>query len=120
MIVYCEPRTMYSCCSHNLRFRIIFFLSVALTSGAMLLERNEGLLERSLVSGITGTEILFGQVVTQFTVMIGQTVMMLIFVFAIFKVTLQGDIGLVIALTILAGMCGMCFGKCRMTRASII
>ncbi|KAL6445739.1 hypothetical protein ACFW04_000898 [Cataglyphis niger] len=30
---------------------IIFFLSVALTSGSMLLERNEGLLERTLVSG---------------------------------------------------------------------
>jgi len=31
--------------------RIIFFLAVALTSGAMLIERNEGILERSLVSG---------------------------------------------------------------------
>ncbi|XP_011305876.1 ABC transporter G family member 23 [Fopius arisanus] len=89
---------------------IIFFLSVALTSGAMLLERNEGLLERSLVSGITGTEILFGQVVTQFVVMIGQTVMMLVFVFAIFKLTIEGDIALVSALTILCGLCGMCFG----------
>ncbi|KAG6451239.1 hypothetical protein O3G_MSEX007021 [Manduca sexta] len=33
---------------------IIFFLAVALTSGSMLAERNEGILERSLVSGITG------------------------------------------------------------------
>ncbi|XP_063989442.1 ABC transporter G family member 23 isoform X2 [Diachasmimorpha longicaudata] len=89
---------------------IIFFLSVALTSGAMLLERNEGLLERSLVSGITGTEILFGQVVTQFVVMVGQTVMMLVFVFAIFNLTIEGDIGLVSLLTILCGLCGMCFG----------
>ncbi|XP_024947610.1 ABC transporter G family member 23 isoform X2 [Cephus cinctus] len=88
---------------------IIFFLSVALTSGAMLLERNEGLLERSLVSGITGTEILFGQVVTQFVVMIGQTVMVLIFAFAVFKITCEGDIGWVTTLTILTGLCGMCF-----------
>ncbi|XP_044021035.1 ABC transporter G family member 20-like isoform X2 [Aphidius gifuensis] len=89
---------------------IIFFLSVALTSGAMLLERNEGLLERSLVSGITGTEVLFGQVVTQFTVMTGQTMMVLIFTFAIFKLTCEGDIVLVTILTILTGLCGMCFG----------
>ncbi|XP_071625773.1 ABC transporter G family member 23 [Temnothorax longispinosus] len=89
---------------------IIFFLSVALTSGAMLLERNEGLLERSLVSGLTGTEILFGQVITQFMVMFGQTVMVLIVSFAIFKVTCEGDIGLITLLDILTGLCGMCFG----------
>lgn len=89
---------------------IIFFLSVALTSGAMLLERNEGLLERSLVSGVTGTEILFGQVITQFTVMAGQTVMVLIVTFAIFKVTCEGDIGWITVLNILTGLSGMCFG----------
>ncbi|KAG5319387.1 ABCGK protein, partial [Pseudoatta argentina] len=89
---------------------IIFFLSVALTSGAMLLERNEGLLERSLVSGVTGTEILFGQVITQFTVMFGQVVMVLIVSFAIFKVTCEGDIGWITVLITLTGLCGMCFG----------
>ncbi|KAI4501773.1 hypothetical protein M0802_003108 [Mischocyttarus mexicanus] len=89
---------------------IIFFLSVALTSGAMLLERNEGLLERSLVSGVTGTEILFGQVLTQFVVMIGQTLMILIFSFAVFKLTCEGSIFLVSLLTILTGLSGMCFG----------
>ncbi|XP_057341033.1 ABC transporter G family member 23 [Microplitis mediator] len=89
---------------------IIFFLSVALTSGAMLLERNEGLLERSLVSGLTGTEILFGQVVTQFVVMTGQTLMVLIVTFAVFKLTCEGEIGWVTLLTILTGLCGMCFG----------
>ncbi|KAK2575825.1 hypothetical protein KPH14_007203 [Odynerus spinipes] len=89
---------------------IIFFLSVALTSGAMLLERNEGLLERSLVSGVTGPEILFGQVTTQFVVMIGQTVMVLIFAFAVFRITCEGNIAWVTVLTILTGLCGMCFG----------
>ncbi|KAL2720359.1 ABC transporter G family member 20-like isoform X2 [Vespula squamosa] len=89
---------------------IIFFLSVALTSGAMLLERNEGLLERSLVSGVTGPEILFGQVTTQFLVMTGQTIMVLIFTFAVFKLTCEGNIGWVSLLTILTGLCGMCFG----------
>ncbi|KAL6262618.1 hypothetical protein P5V15_005411 [Pogonomyrmex californicus] len=89
---------------------IVFFLSVALTSGAMLLERNEGLLERSLVSGLTGTEILFGQVITQFTVMFGQSVMVIIVAFPIFKVTCEGEIGWIGLLTVLTGLCGMCFG----------
>nr|CAD7442592.1 unnamed protein product [Timema bartmani] len=89
---------------------IIFFLSVALTSGAMLIERNEGMLERSLVSGITGTEILFSHVVTQFVVMCGQTAMVLIFSFVVFNITCRGDITTVSALTVLTGLCGMCFG----------
>ncbi|XP_032678844.1 ABC transporter G family member 23 [Odontomachus brunneus] len=89
---------------------IIFFISVALTSGSLLLERNEGLLERSLVSGVTGTEILFGQVITQFVAMLGQTVMVLIFCFTIFRVTCEGDVGWISTLTILTGLCGMCFG----------
>ncbi|XP_026670751.1 ABC transporter G family member 23 isoform X2 [Ceratina calcarata] len=89
---------------------IIFFLSVALTSGAMLLERNEGLLERSLVAGLTGTEILFGQVITQFVVMVGQTLIILIFGFAIFRITCEGDIGWICTLVVLTGLCGMCFG----------
>ncbi|KAL6445738.1 hypothetical protein ACFW04_000898 [Cataglyphis niger] len=89
---------------------IIFFLSVALTSGSMLLERNEGLLERTLVSGLTGTEILFGQVITQFMVVFGQSVMVLIVSFLIFKITCAGDIGWITTLTVLTGLCGMCFG----------
>ncbi|CAK9808492.1 ABC transporter G family member 23 [Anthophora quadrimaculata] len=89
---------------------IIYFLSVALTSGAMLLERNEGLLERSLVSGLTGTEILFAQVITQFVVMVGQTIMVLIFSFPVFQLTCEGDIAWITILTILTGLCGMCFG----------
>lgn len=90
---------------------IIFFLSVALTSGAMLIERNEGMLERCLVSGITGIELLFSHVVTQFVIMCGQTTFVLIFSFSIFGLTLRGDILWVILLTVLTGLCGMCFGK---------
>lgn len=89
---------------------IIFFLSVALTSGAMLIERNEGMLERCLVSGITGIELLFSHVATQFVIMCGQTTFVLIFSFSIFGLTLEGDILWVILLTILTGLCGMCFG----------
>lgn len=89
---------------------IIFFLSIALTSGSMLMERNEGLLERSLVSGLTGTEILFGQVITQFVVMLGQTVMVLVVTFVIFKITCEGDFGWITLLNVLTGLCGMCFG----------
>jgi len=89
---------------------IIFFLAVAVTSGAMLIDRNEGMLERCLVAGITGPEILLSQVVTQFTVMLSQTTFVLIVSFYFFELTLVGNIWLVVALCILNGLCGMSFG----------
>ncbi|XP_063236406.1 ABC transporter G family member 20 [Bacillus rossius redtenbacheri] len=89
---------------------IIFFLAVALTSGAMLIERNEGMLERSLVCGITSSEILFSHVVTQFVVMCGQTSMVLVFSFLVFNITCEGHLVWVVLLTMLTGLCGMCFG----------
>ncbi|XP_055375521.1 ABC transporter G family member 20 [Condylostylus longicornis] len=89
---------------------IIFFLSVAITSGAMLIERNDGMLERCLVAGITGPEILVSQITTQFTLVLCQIFCVLLFSFYVFEVTIQGDLGLVVLLCILNGLCGMSFG----------
>ena len=92
-------------------FRIVFFLAVALTSSALIIERMEGLLDRSWVAGVSPGEILFSHVVTQFVVMCGQTALVLIFMIIVFGVECKGEIGFVIILTILQGLCGMCFGK---------
>lgn len=92
---------------------IVFFLAVALTSSALIIERMEGLLDRSWVAGVSPGEILFSHVVTQFVVMCGQTALVLIFMILVFGVECKGDIGWVIILTILQGLCGMCFGKTR-------
>ncbi|KAG7190145.1 hypothetical protein KM043_006275 [Ampulex compressa] len=89
---------------------IVFFLAVALTSSALIIERMEGLLDRSWVAGVSPGEILFSHVVTQFVVMCGQTALVLIFMIVVFNVECKGDIGWVIVLTILQGLCGMCFG----------
>ncbi|KAL1449980.1 hypothetical protein WDU94_002444 [Cyamophila willieti] len=89
---------------------IVFFLAVALTSSALIIERMEGLLDRSWVAGVTPLEILFSHVITQFVVMCGQTALVLIFMIFVFGVECKGDLLLVIILTILQGLCGMCFG----------
>lgn len=91
--------------------RIIFFLSVALTSGAMLIERNEGILERCLVYGVTGVEILFSHVISQLLVMFIQTAMVIVFSFYVFDITLRGELASVVLMTVLTGLCGMSFGK---------
>ncbi|XP_023314051.1 ABC transporter G family member 23 isoform X1 [Trichogramma pretiosum] len=89
---------------------IVFFLAVALTSSALIIERMEGLLDRSWVAGVSPGEILFSHVVTQFVVMCGQTALVLIFMIWVFGVECKGELGWVIVLTILQGLCGMCFG----------
>ncbi|KAL1396672.1 hypothetical protein pipiens_010361 [Culex pipiens pipiens] len=89
---------------------IIFFLSVALTSGAMLIERNEGILERCLVYGVTGVEILFSHVISQLLVMFIQTAMVIVFSFYVFDITLRGELASVVLMTVLTGLCGMSFG----------
>ncbi|XP_014273769.3 ABC transporter G family member 20 isoform X1 [Halyomorpha halys] len=89
---------------------IVFFLAVALTSSALIIERMEGLLDRSWVAGVLPHEILFSHVICQFVVMCGQTALVLIFMILVFGVECKGDIFLVICLTILQGLCGMCFG----------
>lgn len=99
---------------------IVFFLAVALTSSALIIERMEGLLDRSWVAGVSPGEILFSHVVTQFVVMCGQTALVLIFMILVFGVECKGDIGWVIILTILQGLCGMCFGKTKTKQLLIL
>jgi ABC-type transport system involved in cytochrome c biogenesis permease component len=76
----------------------------------MLIERNEGILERCLVSGVTGIEILCGHVVTQFLVMVFQTALVLVFSFSVFNLENKGDLLWVVLLVVETGFCGMCFG----------
>ncbi|XP_063369058.1 ABC transporter G family member 20-like [Cydia amplana] len=89
---------------------IVFFLAVALTTSSMLAERNEGILERSLVSGITGTEILFSHVCIQMFMMMTQAAVVLFIGFLFFDLTNNGPLGWIILLTVLNGFCGMTFG----------
>lgn len=89
---------------------ITFFLAVALTSGTMLIERNEGILERCLVSGITGLEILSSHVVTQLLVVFCQTVMIIVFALPIFGITNHGNIFWITVMILLSGTCGMSYG----------
>ncbi|KAB0795313.1 hypothetical protein PPYR_12152 [Photinus pyralis] len=89
---------------------VIFFLAVALTSGAMLIERNEGSLERSLVIGIGGVELLTAHVICQFVIMVIQSIMVMVVAFALFNMTVTGSLVLVTILTFMTGFCGMCYG----------
>ncbi|XP_024080654.1 ABC transporter G family member 23 isoform X1 [Cimex lectularius] len=89
---------------------IVFFLAVALTSVTMLLERNEGMFERCLVSGITGLEILSSHFITQFLIMFCQSAIVILFSIYVFDIKNNGSLFWVSLLILLCGTCGMCYG----------
>nr|CAD7595053.1 unnamed protein product [Timema genevievae] len=89
---------------------LIFFLGVALTVGTLIYERREGLLDRTIVAGVTPLEIMVSHVITQFVLMSVQSVLLLTFTIYVFRVECEGSMFWVAALTVLQGMSGMCFG----------
>ena len=91
---------------------ITFILAVGLTAISFVIERKEGLLERSYVAGVKSYHILAAHVLIQLVIILLQAALLLIFVFAVFSIKIRGNVFLVYALCILQGVCGMSLGKC--------
>ena len=66
---------------------------------------------RITLLGITGIEVLLGHVVCQLLIMVFQSLMVIAFALLIFDITNEGDVFWICLLTMLTGLCGMCFGK---------
>ena len=82
---------------------ITYAMSVGLTALAFVQERKEGLLERSLVSGVLSIHIFFAHFIVEFVMMLLQTIIMLIFMFNVFGISMNGSLILVILLTLVQG-----------------
>lgn len=82
---------------------ITYAMSVGLTALAFVQERMEGILERTVVSGVQAVHIFFAHFIVEFVMMLIQTVVMLIFMFKVFGVTQNGSLLLVITLTLVQG-----------------
>ena len=89
---------------------IIYFMAVGLTALSFVLERKEGLLDRSWVAGVTSTEVMLAHVITQFAVMFVQVVLVLLFMIYVFEIPSEGPIFWTVALALLQGLCGMSLG----------
>lgn len=86
-------------------------MSVASTSGILLTERNSGILERLQATSIKYTEIVTSHIVTQFSIMCLQTILVIFFAFLIFGLKKSGAVFWVLVLAVLCGLCGICFGN---------
>lgn len=89
---------------------IAFLAAVALTAIALVQERKEGSLERSLVAGVSSTEFIMSHVFTQLLVLHVQIFLLLIFTFLVFEIPSRGPFIYVGLLTLLQSACGMAFG----------
>ena len=90
-------------------------MAVALTGSAFITEKKEGMLDRSLVAGVTTGEVITAHMITQYVIMVGQTTLVLIFMIVVFEVPVRGPLGWAVILTLLQGTCGMAFGKSFLT-----
>ncbi|CAG2122306.1 unnamed protein product, partial [Medioppia subpectinata] len=83
---------------------IAYYATTALTALSLVLERKDGLLERSLVAGVNSIEFLASHIMTQTLVLTIQEIFMLITTFWIFGVPSQGPMIWVFSLTFFQGM----------------
>nr|AHK05673.1 ATP-binding cassette transporter sub-family H 55580 [Tigriopus japonicus] len=89
---------------------VTYFMALGLTSLAFIVERNEGLLHRNWVAGVTPTELMLAHVLAQISVMAVQTILMLGYVIFIYQLPTAGSLACISGLTLLQGLCGMANG----------
>lgn len=89
---------------------IIFFSAIGLTALIFVVEKKEGLLERSWIAGVTTVEVMLAHIIVKFFVQFIQIILMVIFADMIFNVQIRGPALLAMALIFIQGLCGMSYG----------
>jgi ABC-2 type transporter len=89
---------------------MIFFLATLITSTIFITDRLEGVWDRTLVAGISTSELLLAHIITQSTVMLVQCMEIVVLSAFIFNTVNQGDNFTVIFLLMLLGFAGMLYG----------
>ena len=84
---------------------IIYFLAVALTGEAFIMERSSGLLDRSWVAGVKPSEILASHILVQLFVMMVQTAVTLSTILFVFNIPCRGPLEWLAILTMLQVHC---------------
>lgn len=89
---------------------MIFFLATLITSTIFITDRLEGIWDRTLVAGISTTELLLAHIITQSSVMFLQCIEIVILSAFIFDTQNHGDNATVIVLLMMLGFAGMLYG----------
>ncbi|XP_065841203.1 ABC transporter G family member 20-like [Oscarella lobularis] len=110
--IYGDPKhaTFTDYVAPGIIISISFGMAIGLTALTFIVEKKEGLLDRSWVAGVTVVEMVLAHTLTQLIVIIIQMLFLILFVMAVFDIHCKGSVALVLLLAILQGMTGMGFG----------
>lgn len=89
---------------------ISYIMATGLTSLAFIIERRDGLYDRTLAAGVDHVQMLLSHSIVQLLVMIVQISLVVFFTFVIYKVPTNGPFVWVFLLLLLQGLAGMSFG----------
>nr|CAD7409531.1 unnamed protein product [Timema cristinae] len=89
---------------------LVYFLSVSLTSTILLVEKMDGIWGRTLVAGVTSSEVLMSHVISQMVQTFIQMVFILLMSLYVFGFEIRYNFTLAVVLIALQAMAGMTFG----------
>ncbi|GFU44439.1 ABC transporter G family member 20 [Trichonephila clavipes] len=89
---------------------ITYMMAVGLTAMSVIIEKKEGLLDRSWIAGVRSWEVIFSILFTLFLVMLVQVALVLFFTFQAFSIPYRGPLIWVIVAVLLVGLEGMSYG----------
>lgn len=89
---------------------ISYIMATGLTSLAFIIERRDGLYDRTLAAGVDHVQMLISHSIVQLVVMVVQISLVVFFTFVIYKVPTNGPFVWVFTLLLLQGLAGMSFG----------
>ncbi|XP_043552641.1 ABC transporter G family member 20 [Chiloscyllium plagiosum] len=89
---------------------ITFFLALGLTALSFVIEKREGLLDRSWAAGVSSLELILAHTFSHLLTMIIQITLLLIFTFLVFKIPNEGSLLVIVILILMQGITGMAVG----------
>ncbi|XP_046683649.1 ABC transporter G family member 23-like isoform X1 [Homalodisca vitripennis] len=99
-IHFCTPGLILSFC---------FYLPIMFTTGAIMMEREAGLLERSLIAGMTILEVVVAHTVLQLLLVTAQNVVIFISFYVLYYNPFYGSLTLIMALVWLVEFMGISY-----------
>lgn len=90
---------------------MVFFLATLMTAAVFISERMDGIWDRTLLAGVSATEMLWAHLLTQLIIMALQSFEVIMYIGLVFDTYNNGDTLTLIGLLTLTAFCGMLFGK---------
>ncbi|KAJ6219075.1 hypothetical protein RDWZM_004887 [Blomia tropicalis] len=89
---------------------ITFLAAIPLTTMNLVVERKDGLIERTAVAGVSYFNILVSHLLCQTLILLVQVTFLMVMVFPIFQIPFHGEFVPIMLLTLTQSICGMSFG----------